>query len=102
MIYEFFHEFIKAKWVNNSEYITIDLNDIYPELIKKLTRVLIFGVYDLKDGSIEALIQTDSDKTFNMALVVIKNPVFNIAPSLFYKFPFLLSSMVEYKNKEAE
>ena len=99
MIYEFFNEFIKAKGINNSEYITIDLNDIYPELVKKLTRVLLFGVYDLKDDSIEALIQTDSENTVNMALVVIKNPVFNIAPSLFYKFPFLLTSMVEYKKR---
>ena len=102
MIYEFFHEFIMAKGVNNSEYITIDLNDIYPVLIKRLTRMLLFGVYDLKNDSIEALIQTDSEKTVNMAFSVIKNPVFNIAPSLFYKFPFLLSSMVEYKKKEVE
>ena len=36
-----------------------------------------------------------------MAGKIVSTPVFNIAPSLFYKFPFLLSSMAEYKKKSS-
>ena len=101
LTYEAFAECIKEKKVSNCDYTKINIEKVYSKIIEGISMVTLFGNYNLSEESIEVLIQRDAFRIFHLFLEIVKNPVFNMFPWFFYKFPFLNTTLKKfYKVKE--
>lgn len=90
-----FREYIDQKSITTDSYTRMDLDEIYPKIMSRFSRVILFGRQDLGDDSIEAKIQMASDLLMNMSGALTINPIFSLAPWLFIKFPSLLPHLVK-------
>ena len=101
LTYEAFAECIKEKKVSKNDYTKINIEKVYSKIIEGISMVTLFGNYDFPEDSIEVLIQRDAFRIFHLFFEIAKNPVFNMFPWLFYKFPSLNSTLKEFfKLKE--